>query len=398
MKINVLTDAACKSAKPRASDYKLSDGYGMYLFVTKAGGKIWRLKYRFDGKEQVAVIGPYPLIGVKDARDRRDVLRRQILDGIPKVKVTIKDRLTLDQALERYLEHREHGGALTPKYITNSRNGLQMHVCNYLGKRYIDTITRDDMMEILMKLNNAGKFVYVKRIRMWAEKLFAWAVEHGHCTINPPALINPRVAFGNRRVKGFAHVSLRELPELLKKIDAEKAQMSVLACRMLALTWVRTGELRGMKWDQIEGNIWRLPEELMKSSREHLVPLPTQAITLLQDLKNRCRNSEYVFPSDRDIDRPITENCVTDLMERIGYRGRMTGHGWRKIGSTWANEQFTDEGQDRFKPAWIEMQLAHKDGSIAGVYNSAEYLPQRKRMLQAYADWLDNVNTSSAQG
>ncbi len=403
MAINTLTEAICKNAKQKEKDYKLSDGHGMYLFVTAKGAKIWRMKYRLEGKEKLAVIGPYPLIQIKEARERRDVVRRQLLDGVdPQAKVVTQNRLTLNQVLELYLAHREEGGSLSGKYITNTRNGIQMHVCNYIGERHMDSITREDMLEVLMKLNKSGKFVYVKRIRMWCEQLFAWAQEHGHCKINPPALINPRVAFGSRPVKGFSHLPLREVPGFLKALRSERDQASVLACRMLALTWVRTGELREMKWGQIEDDVWRIPAENMKgdadSRREHLVPLSSQCLALLQDLKNRCRNSEYVFPADRDIEKPITENCVTDLMERMGYRGKMTGHGWRKVGSTWANEQVSEDETRKYDADWIEMQLAHIDGSVRGIYNSAEYMPQRRRMLQAYADWLDQANASTLEG
>lgn len=403
MASNTLTDAICKTAKAKEKDYKLSDGYGMYLFVTTKGAKIWRMAYRFGGKQKATVIGPYPLVSLKDARERRDVVRRQLLDGTdPEAKVVQQDRLTLEEALEKYLEHRAQGGVITDKYLQNLKNGIQMHVCNYLGRRYIDTITREDMLEVLMKLNAAQKFVYVKRIRMWTEGLFAWAQEHRHCKINPSALINPRVAFGSRPVKGFPHLPLRDIPAFLKRLREEREQTSVLACRMLALTWVRTGELREMKWDQIEGDVWRVPAANMKGEadtrREHLVPLPSQCTSILQTLKNRSRNSDYVFPADQDIDRPITENCVTDLMERMGYRGKMTGHGWRKVGSTWANEQVADDDTRKYHPDWIEMQLAHIDGSVRGIYNSAEYLPQRRKMLQAYADWLDQADASTFEG
>jgi len=167
---------------------------------------------------------------------------------------------------------------------------------------------------------------------------------------------------------------------------------------MLALTWVRTTELRFMQWSQIEGDMWRIPANQMKgksgSKREHLVPLSRQALETLGTLKAMCRNSQYVFPADFRIDRVISENCITDLFERIGYKGRMCGHGWRTVASTWANEQFYDEVTRKYDKDYIETALAHAPIGVRGIYNSAEYYPQRKAMLQHYADWLDDAYAS----
>ena len=170
---------------------------------------------------------------------------------------------------------------------------------------------------------------------------------------------------------------------LLQRLALEAELQSVLACRMLALTWVRTTELRMMLWSEIEGDVWRIPAGRMKRRREHLVPLPSQALALLERLRLRARGRVYVFPSDRRLDRPMSENAILYLLHRIGYRGLMTGHGWRTVASTWANEC-------GHSPDAIERQLAHAPGDqVRAAYNQAAYLPERRRMLQAFADWLD---------
>lgn len=170
---------------------------------------------------------------------------------------------------------------------------------------------------------------------------------------------------------------------------------SVLACRLLAMTWVRTAELRMMEFTELDGAVWRIPAGKMKRKRDHLVPLPRQALALLGELRARSRGGKYVFPAEHRDDRPMSENAILALLARIGYRGRMTGHGWRTIASTWANEH----GYNRDA---IERQLAHApDDKVRAAYNRAEYLPERTTMLQAWADWLDSceqVDAGRAQG
>jgi len=251
------------------------------------------------------------------------------------------------------------------------------------GERQVGDITRAELMDCLGRMDAAGLHVYVRRVRMWLGLVWEWAVEHGHAEVNVPATIKAERAFGSRPVKHFAAVSLPEVPALMQRLALEADIQSVLACRLLAYTWVRTGELRGMLWAEIDGDVWRIPAARMKRRRDHLVPLPAQAVEIIEALRARSRGAAYVLPADHRTDRAMSENAVLYLLHRIGYKGRMTGHGWRSVGSTWANE--------RGYPAdVIERQLAHEpDDDVRAVYNRAEYLPQRRAMLQAWADWLD---------
>ena len=381
MAINTLTDADCRRATPNDGKLrKLFDGHGLMLAVLPSGSKVWRMAYRNDaGKQQTAVIGPYPLIGLKEARERRDLLRLKLVDGEDiKAKPKTKPSIALDVAIETYWAGR---GDISPGYKGNALRALAMYVSPTLGARPVREISKEDLMGALRPLDAAGLTVYVRRVRMWVGQVFDWAVQHGHCEENPASSINSKVAFSRKPREGFASLALAEVHPFMQRLALEDSIQSVLACKLLALTWTRTDELRRMTWDEVEGDLWRIPAKRMKKRREHLVPLSTQALDLLAEMKLRSRGSPYVFPNDRGAKRPMSENAILYLIHRLDYKGKMTGHGWRKVGSTWANE-------NEYNSDHVEMQLAHKDGGVRGVYNSAEYLQQRRVMLQAFADWL----------
>lgn len=381
MAINTLTDADCRKATPNEGKLrKLFDGHGLFLAVLPSGNKVWRLAYRNNvGTQQTAVIGPYPLIGLKDARERRDAIRLKLLDGDDlKPKATAKPSISFDAAIAEYWAGRTDIGE---GYKANALRGLAMHLSPTIGAMQVRDVTRDNLMDALKPMDAAGLTVYVRRVRMWASQVLDWSVQHGHADSNPASSINSKVAFSRKPREGFAFLPLSEVHPFLERMSLEHDIQSVLACKLLALTWTRTNELRGLKWLEVEGDTLRIPAKRMKAGREHLVPLSTQAEAILKVMKERSRGSAYVFPNDRTGSRPMSENAVLYLIHRIGYKGRMTGHGWRKVGSTWANE-------NEYNADHIEMQLAHKDGGVRGVYNSAEYLKPRRVMLQAFADWL----------
>jgi integrase len=390
MPTNTLTDHQCKGAKPGPKAKKLFDGHGLHLVVTPAGAKVWRMAYRMDGKPQTATFGPYPLLSLSEARGKRDELRKKLLEGVsPKVVPTPKGK-TLREAMTAYWAGRQD---VSPDYKGNAVRAFEMHLAELLDDP-IAGITRERLLAELMKMDAAGLYVYVRKTRMWAGMVFAWAAEQGMCQNNPAALIDPKRAFGRAKVKSHAALGLADVPAFLDRLALENQDLqSVLACRLMALTWTRTQELRLMQWGEIEGSLWRVPEERMKRNFEHLVPLSRQALEILKTMKARSRGSVYVFPSDHRLDRPMSENAVLYLMHRMGYKGDMTGHGWRSVASTWANER------SNFKPDAIERQLAHTpDDKIRAIYNRAAYLGERKEMLQAWADWLDNPDAGGVKG
>jgi integrase len=379
MATNTLTDSKCKAAKPKDKPQKISDGGGLYLHVMPTGSKLWRLAYRVDGKQQTASFGPYPEVSLAAARQMRDDAKSKLRSGAPVKEKPQRVGLTLTKAHDVYWSGRKH---LSEGYLDNERRAFEMHVEPHIGTRPIASITRADLLAVLNILDEAWKHNYVRKIRMWLAQVWDWAIEQGEATENPARTIKPERAFGKKAVKHFAALTLPEVPDLIERLSYEDELQSVLGCKMLALTWVRTKELRMMEWSEIDGDLWRIPEGKMKRKRDHLIPLSTQALGILDKLRKRSRGSVYVFPNDRRLDRPMSENSILYMLGRIGYKGRTTGHGFRTIGSTWANE-------NGYSKDAIERQLAHApDDKVRAIYNRAEFMPERRNMLQDFADWL----------
>ncbi len=385
MPTNTLSDARCKGAKPSDKPYKLFDGGGLHLYVSTTGSRTWRLAYRLAGKPQTMSLGSYPEISLAAARVKREEAKRALIEGHDPMAPRRVNRqgVTLAEATETYWQGRKDVSAT---YRTNALRGIELHLVRLLSKP-ISSITRDDLLGELLLMDAAGLHVYVRKVRMWVGQVFEWAVENGVANINPAALIRPEKAFGRAKVTSFAALALREVPEFLERLAMEGDLQSVLACRLLALTWVRTNELRRMEWSEIDetAKVWLIPAGKMKRDRDHLVPLSDQSLAVLKQLRARSRpEARYVLSAPHRMDRPISENAVLTLIARMGYRGRMTGHGWRSVASTWANE-------NGYSPDAIERQLAHvPDNKIRAVYNRAEYLTDRKKLLQDWADWLDS--------
>ncbi|MCR4145341.1 tyrosine-type recombinase/integrase [Alcaligenes faecalis] len=382
MPTNTLTDSQCRAAQATDKPQKLFDGGGLHLWISSKGAKVWRMAYRFEGKQKTMSFGAYPEVGLAEARRRRAEVREQLRGGIDPMedrKSLKRKSVTLLQASGTYWEGRQD---LSPSYRSNAIRGIEMHLGPVLGNKELPGITRDDLLTELMRVDAAGRLVYVRKIRNWVSQVFEWAVEQGLAQINPAALINPQRAFRHPEKGQQAALELHDVPELIRHLNFQGDLLSALACKLLALTWVRTKELRFAKWDEFEGDVWRVPAERMKQRRPHVVPLSKQAMEILEVLRVRGRGSDYVLASEGSIKRPISENAVLYLLYRIGYQGRMTGHGWRAVGSTWSNE-------NGYNADVIEKQLAHSHAdSVRAAYNRAEYLPQRREMLQAWADWL----------
>lgn len=384
MATNTLTDSQCRGFKPQAKGYKKFDGEGLYLWITPTGSKLWRQAYRWQGKPLTLSWGPYPDVSLAEARAKRDQAKAQLRAGINPMappEPAAPTAPSFATCARLYWAGRKD---CTPKYIHNATRALDAYLMPTLGERAINTITRADLLAELRKVDDAGKHVYVRKIRLWADAVFEWALANGHCAHNPASEIDPRRAFATTRVEHFAALEPSEMPQLFDRLAFEDPQQqSVLALRMLAYTWVRTVELRQMRWQEIEGDTWRIPAGKMKRARDHVIPLSRQALELLQVMRLRARGSDYVFRGESRNDTPISENAILYLLYRIGFKGRMTGHGFRSVASTWANEH-------GYKPDHIEFQLAHsEENKVRSAYNRAKYLKQRRQMLQDWADWLD---------
>lgn len=385
MPTNSLSDAKCKAVRPADKAIKLFDGGGLYLWVSPTGAKTWRAAYRFAGKEQTISFGPYPSVSLADARTKREELKAQLREGTDPMAPRQANRVGLKfkDAVSQYWAGR---GDITPLYRSKALRGIEIYLLPSLGNKPINSITRGELLDALRVMDAKGLYIYVRRVRIWVSQVFEWAVENNYATINPAALIRAEKAFSKAVVKNYAAVELTETPDLMKRLALENQNLqSVLACKMLALTWVRTVELRKMEWSEIDGKIWRISAGKMKRRRDHVVPLSEHALKILRIMEARSRGSKYVFASEHRLDRPISENTILYLFHRIGYKGKMTGHGWRSVASTWANEN----GYNRDA---IERQLAHvPEDKTRAAYNRAEYLLERTKMLQDWANWLDRV-------
>jgi len=378
MPTSKLTDAQCRAAKPRAKPYKMFDGAGLALVVLPSGVKSWRLFHRVDGKPQTTTLGLYPAVGAAEARRRAVDARTAPSGPTPPTKLS-PDAVTVQRACLDYWRSR---GDVTEGYRSNALRGLELHIWPTLGQRDVRRLTRADLLQALLDLDAKGRHVYVRKVRIWIALPLDRCVELEQCEANVARSIDPERAFGRRAVEHHAALSLGEVPDLLARVALEKDLQSVLALKLMALTWTRTGELRMMRKDEIDGDVWRIPDRRMKMKRAHMVPLSRQARAVLDQAIARSGRSPYVFPSDRRDDRPMSENAVLYLLGRIGYGGRMTGHGWRTVASTWANEA-------GWSPDAVERQLAHAPvDKVRSAYNAALYWPERVRMLRAWSDWL----------
>lgn len=380
MPSNKLTIGQVRAAASRERPYKLFDGDGLYLFVSPAGGRFWRLQYRIAGRQQTKSLGRYPDISLADARKAAQEARSG-----PRAA---RSGMTLARAAETYWDGRKD---LSSSYVANATSAISTHLVPTLGQRPIGSIARADLLEALNVMDARGLHEYVRKTRMWVGQVFEWAIEQGYATENPAAAIRPARAFGKRPVKHHAAVPLAELPELLQRLSIEPRTDAVLATWLLIFTWVRTAELRLAQWAEFDGGpVWKIPEGRMKRRIEHWVPLPTQAQAIIEELRER-RRGDYILPGGRTILRPMSENAILALLARMGYRNRQTGHGFRSQGSTWANERGHNADA-------IEYQLAHRPADeVRAAYNHAKYWDQRRSLLQAWADWIES-QSRLAQG
>ena len=382
MPTDKLSDAKCKAAKPQDRAYKLFDGLGLALVVLPSGVRSWRVFYRLDGKAKTLVLGQFPEVGLAEARRLRDAARSTMRAGEDPMAARQRkpvNVVTVKQACNDYWNGRKD---VTDGYRDNALRGLEMHLWPTMGAIPIGNVTRESLLEALKVMDAKGRHVYVRKVRVWFGQVMAWAVEHGQAEVNVCSLIDPRRAFGRATVDHHAAIELSEVPALMERLSIERELQSVLACRLLALTWTRTAELRAMKWDEIDDDTWRIPANKMKRRRDHLVPLSKQALDILSKLKARAGSSPFVLPAEHRNDRSISENAILYLLARIGYGKRMTGHGWRTVASTWANER-------GYSSDAIERQLSHvPDDRVRSAYNRAAYWPERVTMMKAWADWL----------
>jgi len=381
MTMHKLTDAKCKSAKPTQSIWKLFDGGGLYLAVTPSGGKLWRIAYRVDGKPQTASLGGLEIVSLKEARQLLNEFKINLRKGIvfKAVQAPIVKTVSFNEVWDKYWATRLD---LSTPYFNSIQKVMKNHISPEIGDNSIQTIDRKMILDMLMKLDQKGYAAQVRNTKLYCNQVFEYAVIQDLISINPCVLIKSDRVFVKKTTVGNAALDLKEVHIFMEKLDGQGATTAAQLTRFLSLTALRTQEARLLKFSHIEGSIAVIPAGNMKKRREHIVLLSTQALAIIKHMKARQKGNEYVFPHPRQLDSPLGPGIVLQLIDRIGYKGKMTGHGFRSLFSTWANDR-------EYNADVIEMQLAHISGNVVrSAYNRAKYLPQRTKLLQDWADWL----------
>jgi integrase len=399
-----LTDTAIKNAKPRETPYKIADGAGLTLIVNPNGSKWWRLRYRIHGREKMLSLGVYPDVSLKQARERRDDARRLVTDQVDpstERKAAKAGREHTFGALAREwleLQAKPRRGsteaALAPVTHAKAVWTFERLLLPKLDTRPIREITSVEMLGVLKAIEARGHHETAHRARQRASQIFRYGVATGRAERDVTTDLRGALA----PVVTTSHASIKDpvkIGQLLRAIDGYVGEPAVrYALRIAPLVFVRPTELRRAEWDEfnIKAAEWKIPAEKMKMREPHVVPLAKQTVALLDDLRAHTGHSKYLFPSLRSNLRPISENTVNASLRRMGYASsEMTGHGFRSMASTLLNEQ-------GFHPDWIEAQLAHSDdNSVRAAYNYAKYLKQRRKMMEKWANYLDQLRGTANQ-
>ena len=391
-----LTDKTCKNAKPAERPYKLADGGGLYLEVVPSGGRYWRLKYRFGGKEKRLAFGVYPETSLADARDRRDKARKLLaneqdpgeVEQERKRQSALNASTTFEAVAREW--HARNTPKWTPGYGADILHRLQTDVFPELGRRPIADITPVHVLGALRKIEKRGAYEMARRTQQYCGQVLRYAVVTGRAERNAAADL--RGALQPPKRKHFASIEPRELPEFVSVLDRNDARLFVqtrLAIRLLMLTFVRTRELIEAKWDEIDLDAaeWSIPAARMKMKRPHLVPLSRQSIEILRQLQALNGSRDWVFASVAKPRQHMSNNTILKALERLGYKGRMTGHGFRALAMTTIKEKL------RFPHEVVDRQLAHAPrNQVDAAYDRTKYLDERRKMMQKWADYLDGLN------
>ncbi len=388
-----LTDIVCKNTKPSDKSRKLADGNGLYLEVSPNGGKYWRLKYRFAGKEKRLALGVYPEVSLSEARDKRTQARKLLANGVDpsqekkevKRLATLKSENCFKAIAEEWLETQKPSWTARHAYYVYRR--LETDIFPVLGNRPISDITAPELLSVLRLIEKRGAIDLAHRALQTCGQIFRYAIVTSRAERDISADL--KGALKTKKTVHHAHIQGAELPEFLEKLDAYDGHLQTkFALKLLLLTFVRTTELRAAQW--VEFNFdkteWRIPAERMKMRQLHIVPLSQQAIEVLKDLRKITGHSPFLFPNHANPQKCMSENTILYALYRMGYHSRATGHGFRATASTILNET-------GFRADVIERQLAHGErNKVRASYNHAEYLLERRHMMQHWADYLDGMS------
>lgn len=384
-----LTVRQIDTAKPKEKPYKLSDGGGLYLEVTTNGSRYWRLKYRFAGKEKRLAFGVYPEVSLAQAREKREAAKKLLSAGSDpgelKKAEKIAQKLNYENTFEAIARewHQLRADRWSLRYRDEIIDTFEKDIFPYIGKRPIAEIKPMELLETLRRMEKRGALEKMRKVRQRCGEVFRHAIVTGRAEYNPaPDLAT---ALATPKKTHFPFLTAEELPHFLKDLAGYTGSViTKTATQIIMLTGVRTQELRFARWEDInfEKRLWEIPPEVMKMKRPHIVPMSDQVVGLFESLKPITGLYPLVFVGRNDHTKPISKESVNQVIELLGYKGRLTGHGFRHTMSTILHE----EG---FNSAWIETQLAHVDkNAIRGTYNHAQYLEGRREMMQWYSNFI----------
>jgi integrase len=393
-----LTEMKVRNAKPKEKFYKLSDSSGLYLHVTETGSRLWRFKYRYDGKQKLLAFGRYPEISLLDARLKRDEARRQLAHGIDpgavrkaQKQAAVEDTETVEVIAREW--HDKFKANWTEGHALKILRALERDVFPWIGSRPIKAIKAPELLTVLRRVESRGVLEGAHRIRGLCNQFFRYAVSTGRAERNPAQdLIG---ALPPAKEKHLAAITNpQQVRELLQAIDGYSGSYVVkCALQLSPLVFTRPGELRHMEWSEVDldNELWSIPAEKMKMREPHLVPLSRQAVKILEELKKLTGSGKYALPSERTSERPMSNNAVLAALRRMGYtKDEMTPHGFRAMARTMIDEVL------QIRPDFIEAQLAHRVSDPLGrSYNRTQHLNERRKMMQTWADYLDGLKAGA---
>lgn len=385
-----LNDALVRAAKPSDKQTKMADGGGLYLLLHPNGGKYWRMDYRMGTRRGTLAFGVYPDVSLREARRRRDKAREQIADGIDPAALKQAERQSQADSFEAIAKewNAKRSRRVSSLYAEKTMRRLERDIFPWLGRRPIKDIQAPDILVALQRIEKRGAHETAHRIRALCGEVFRYAIATGRAERDPSADL--RGALTRVKHKSMATMTdPKDVGALLRAINAYSgAFVTRCALQLAPLTFVRPGELRHAEWSEIDLDAaeWRIPAHKMKMKARHIVPLSSQAVALLSELQPFTGRGSFLFPSVRTPDRPMSENTVNAALRRMGFeKSEIVGHGFRAMASTLLHEM-------GWSSDVIERQLAHAErNKVKAAYNYAQHLPERRKMMQVWADYLDGL-------
>lgn len=390
-----LSDIKIKALKPKEKIYRAFDGQGLYIEVSPTGSKYWRLKYRIFGKERRMALGVYPEVSLKEARDKKDEARKLISENIDpskdkkrkKVLSQENEENTFESVAREWYENRKD--RWKTRYAEEVIKRLEDDIFPLIGEYPIKDIEPPLLLKIIKRIENRGAIDLAKRQLQKCGEIFRYGIATGKAIRDPSQDI--KEALKPVKKEHFAALEVEEIPDFVRAIernDARLYQSTRNALKLIMLTFVRTNELINARWEEIdfEKKLWTIPAERMKMGKAHLVPLADQAIEILQNQKEIAKHWPLVFPSTFKPQKSISNNTILGAIKRLGYQGRMTGHGFRAMAMSAIKQELN------YRHEVVDRQLAHVPKSkIDRAYDRAMFLEERTRMMQEWADYIDEI-------